>query len=89
MQAEGSFGVCGKIAPGKLYVAEGYATCASIYAATKTNTIFALSAETYPKYVRKEAFPGLNWWLQQITTRLVSRRQKLRVGHTPRPKARV
>ena len=59
MQAEGSFGVCGKIAPGKLYVAEGYATCASIYAATKTNTIFALSSGNLPKVCEaiQEAFP--------------------------------
>jgi len=59
MQAEGSFGVCGKISPGKLYVAEGYATCASIYAATKTNTIFALSSGNLPKVCKaiQEAFP--------------------------------
>jgi len=59
MQAEGSFGVCGKISPGKLYVAEGYATCASIYAATKTNTIFALSSGNLPKVCEaiQEAFP--------------------------------
>ena len=59
MQAEGSFGVCGKISPGKLYVAEGYATCASIYAATKTNTIFALSSGNLPKVCEaiQKAFP--------------------------------
>ena len=59
MQADGAFGVCGKIAPGKLYVAEGYATCASIYSATQTNTIFALSSGNLPKVCEaiQEAFP--------------------------------
>ena len=59
MQADGAFGVCGKIAPGKLYVAEGYATCASVYSATQTNTIFALSSGNLPKVCEaiQKAFP--------------------------------
>lgn len=59
LEADGAFGVCGKIAPGKLYVAEGYATCASIYSATQTNTIFALSSGNLPKVCEaiQEAFP--------------------------------
>ena len=90
MQAEGSFGVCGKIAPGKLYVAEGYALVQAFTQRQKPTPYSHYQAATCPKSVKpyKQRFLRLNWWLQQTTTRQVSRRRKLVVGHTPRPKSK-
>ena len=61
LDKEGAFGVCGKIAPGLCYVAEGWATSVAVHMATGVNTVFALDAGNLPKVcdALQEVFPKL------------------------------
>ena len=61
LDKEGAFGVCGKIAPGLCYVAEGWATSVAVHMATGVNTVFALDAGNLPKVcdALQQVFPKL------------------------------
>lgn len=56
---DGAFGVCGKLGSGKVFVAEGWATAASVAMAMQGNAVFALDAGNLPKVCEalSEAFP--------------------------------
>jgi putative DNA primase/helicase len=56
---DGAFGVCGKLGQGKVFVAEGWATAASVAMAMDANAVFALDAGNLPKVCEalSEAFP--------------------------------
>ncbi len=56
---DGAFGVCGKLGSGKVFVAEGWATAASVAMAMDGNAVFALDAGNLPKVCEalSEAFP--------------------------------
>ena len=56
---DGAFGVCGKLGQGKVFVAEGWATAASVAMAMDGNAVFALDAGNLPRVCEAlaEAFP--------------------------------